>query len=90
MKAGRKPGETGFGVEPKEKHGTLTVVNGINISEEIYPTVEPVTYQAFYTKLAKALAGQGEVPVEPEGSAAVIRLIELAKQSSKEGRTVDV
>ena len=77
-------------MEPKEKHGTLTMANGTNISERVYPTVEPVTYQVFYTKLAKALAGQGEVPVEPEGPAAVIRLIELAKQSSKEGKTLEV
>lgn len=77
-------------MEPKEKYGILTVANGTSISEEIYPTVKPVTYRVFYTNLAKALAGQGEVPVEPEGPAAVIRLLELAKQSSKEGRTIDI
>ncbi|KAL9121004.1 MAG: hypothetical protein Q9187_002438, partial [Circinaria calcarea] len=90
LKAGKKPGDKGFGVEPKERHGTLTVANGTSISEEVYPTLEPVTYQTFYTKVAKALAGQGEIPVEPKGPAAVIRLIELAKRSSKEGRTIDV
>lgn len=90
LKAGKKPGEEGFGVEPKERYGTLTVANGTSISEEVYPTLDPITYRAFYTKFAEALAGQGEIPVEPEAPAAVIRLIELARQSSKEGRTVDV
>ena len=59
-------------------------------STTIYPTVEPQTYGAFYTQFAKALNGQEEVPVHPEGPAAVIRLIELARQSSIEGRTLAV
>lgn len=66
------------------------MANGTSISEKVYPTLDPVTYRAFHTKFAEALAGQGEIPVEPEGPAAVIRLIELARQSSEEGRTVDV
>lgn len=52
--------------------------------------MDPPLYTDFYSKLAEALAGEGEVPVSPEESAAVIRLVEFAVQSSKTGRTLDV
>ena len=55
-----------------------------------YPTVEPIPYSMLYSQFARALAGQGDVPVKVEDASAVIRLIELAKQSSSEGRTVNV
>lgn len=55
-----------------------------------WPNIEPVTYSAFYGQLAKALAGQGDVPVKPEVPRDVIRLIELARMSSKDGRTLEV
>lgn len=54
------------------------------------PTVEPPTYTEYYRKLARALAGQGELPTSGEEAAEVIRLIELAKESSKLGKTMDV
>lgn len=36
------------------------------------------------------MAGKGDVPVSPAESASVIRLVELAVESSKFGRTLDV
>jgi predicted dehydrogenase len=65
-------------------------VNGSSFSEETYATIKPLTYRTFYELFAKALLGEGEVPVDPEGPAHVIRLIELARQSSKDGKTLDV
>jgi hypothetical protein len=41
--------------------------------------------------LARALKGEKEaVPVKPEDAALVIRLAELARESSKLGKTLDV
>ncbi len=51
--------------------------------------IKPVTYRAFYDQFAGALAGQGEVPVKPETPRDVIRLIELARLSSKARRTLE-
>ena len=68
----------------------LTTMEGETPSTVTYPTVEPLTYGAFYTQFTKALIGQGEVPVNPEGPAEVIRLIELARQSSRDGKTLSV
>lgn len=54
------------------------------------PTVTAPLYTDFYDKLAKALADEGNTPVDPVESAIVIRLIELAIQSAQTGKTLDV
>ncbi|KAL8700855.1 MAG: hypothetical protein Q9201_005225 [Fulgogasparrea decipioides] len=88
--AGMKPGNPGFGIEPEDWHGTLTTIEDGNTLSRVYRTVHPQTYVTFYTQLVQALTGDGEMPVKSEDASAVIRLIELAKQSSDEGRSVDV
>lgn len=45
-------------------------------------------YVEFYRLLANALQGEGKVPVEPEDAADVLRIIEMALESSRTGRTV--
>ena len=56
----------------------------------VFPTVEPATYAEFYKRLATALAGKGDVPVNASDASIVIKLIELARESSQTGRTLDV
>ena len=91
LKGGMKPGDEGFGVEPEGHHGVLTTVaKDGGFEREVLPTVEPETYVGYYQVLAKALDGEGEVPVSAEQAASLIRLCELAKRSSDEGRTMDV
>ncbi|KAK4696224.1 hypothetical protein P7C71_g1658, partial [Lecanoromycetidae sp. Uapishka_2] len=90
LKAGMKPGDSGFGVEPEERAGTLTIMHGDQPRSEHCPNIEPPTYSSFYSQFAQALAGQGSVPVKPEGPRDVIRLIELARLSSGEGKTLKV
>lgn len=90
LKDGRKPGDIDFGVEPEERRGTLTTIEDGQPSKEACPNVEPPTYTAFYSQFAKALSGEAEVPVRAQDAASVIRLIELARLSSAEGRTIDI
>lgn len=85
-----KPGDSNFGIESKERAGSLTTIQSGQLTAQTCPNIEPVTYRAFYSQFAKALAGQGEVLVTPETPRDVIRLIELARLSSKEGRTLDI
>ena len=66
-----------------------TIQNGKPV-KEVTPTVEPPTWTEYYRKLARALAGQGDLPASGEEAGKVIRLIELAKESSKLGKTLDV
>ncbi|KAJ5631991.1 oxidoreductase [Penicillium lividum] len=91
LKSGMRPGDQGYGQEPSERYGTLTSVqpDGTFKSDAV-PTVDAPLYTDFYNKLAKAMAGKGDVPVDPTESATVIRLVELAVESSKTGRTLDV
>lgn len=86
LKQGMKPGDEGFGVEPANRHGVVSLVEKGVISSQSHPTVKPATYSAFYEQLAKALAGQGKVPVLVEEGINVIRLVELARESAYEGR----
>lgn len=55
-----------------------------------YPTVAPATYVEYYRIFAKAIRGEGEVPVKAEEARDVLHIIDLAKQSSREGRTVEL
>jgi predicted dehydrogenase len=89
---GIRPGDKSFGVEPESHHGTLTTVAYEKATpvKKTYPTVEPATYVEYYKTFAKALNGQGDVPVAPTDARDVLRLLELALQSSKEGRTIEV
>lgn len=80
-----------FGSEPEEDYGILTIVDkDKEIVERRHPNLEPVTYLGFYKQLASALLGKSSVPVDAQDARDVIMLIELARQSAKEGRTLDV
>ena len=70
--------------------GTLTTIQDGKPVKEIIPTVEPPTYTEYYRKLARALGGEGQLPASGEEAREVIRLIELARESSQTGRTLDV
>jgi len=91
LKKGMRPGDNGYGLEPKERYGILNTAQGGKIDSEVVPTVEPATYAEFYRKFARALGGDlAQIPVDPDVAASVIRLVELAIESSRTGRTLSV
>ena len=90
LKAGMQPTDNGYGREPSERYGTLTTMKDGKPVKEVTPTVEPPTWTEYYRKFARALAGQGDLPASGVEAAEVIRLIELAKESSRLGKTIDV
>jgi predicted dehydrogenase len=78
-------------VEGEESWGQLTRMEDGNVIRTRVETVAPATYAEFYKRLAKAMKGDKDlVPVDPEQAALVIRLLELARESSRTGRTMDV
>lgn len=88
-KQGLKPGDEGYGLEPEERYGTLNIVKDGQILSEVAPTVKPATYAEYYRRLAAALDGDAsQIPVSPEQAVGVIRLVELARESSKLGKTL--
>lgn len=76
-------------VNPLSFIGTLTTIKDGKPVKEIVPTVEPPTYTEYYRKIVRALDGEGELPASGAEASQVIRLIELAQESSKTGKTLD-
>jgi len=93
LKSGLRPGDEGYGVETEAKHGVVTSVGeGGKIEARTAKPVESMGYTAFYEQFAKALDARDEklVPVDPRVAADVIRLCELMRRSSEEGKTLEV
>jgi scyllo-inositol 2-dehydrogenase (NADP+) len=89
LRAGGRPGDPGWGSEPPDRHGTLACeVAGLELHARV--TGVPGDYGAFYAAMAAAVAGDGPVPVAPPEARATVLLIELALQSSRDGRVVEV
>lgn len=68
---GMSPSDPGFGVEEESSWGLL----GVDGDTVRVPT-ERGSYTTFFEILGEALRGNGEVPVDPEDSVAVVELIE--------------
>lgn len=80
LRAGRRPDrEENWGSEDEASWGSLGVVG-----ESSPVATEPGNYPAFYAKVAAALRGQGELPVDPSDSVEGLRIIEAARRSSEE------
>ena len=90
-KEGVKPGDKGYAIEGKEWWGELTRMEDGKLVKSRVETVEPATYCEFYKRLARAIRGEKDaVPVNGEEAALAIRLVELARESSRFGKTLEV
>jgi scyllo-inositol 2-dehydrogenase (NADP+) len=87
LKRGELPGGPAWGKEPQEAWGTLSQVDGDKITERAVPT-EPGDYCAYYENVRDAILGTAELAVTPQAALSVMRVLELAKQSSNERRVV--
>jgi scyllo-inositol 2-dehydrogenase (NADP+) len=83
LKAGKKPSGNDWGNSAYVSTATIT-------RAEARETIKVATgdYPCFYRCMAAAIAGEGDVPVAPRQALDVMRIIELAQRSAKEGRTV--
>jgi scyllo-inositol 2-dehydrogenase (NADP+) len=84
LKAGVDPLSPGFGTD--KRHGELTLPDG---SSETVPTV-PGNYLAFYEMVARAVLDGGPVPVDPADAVDGLRIIDLARESSRSGRRLEL
>nr|WP_269205395.1 Gfo/Idh/MocA family oxidoreductase [Motilibacter aurantiacus] len=85
LKAGGRPDTDGWGVEPESAWGQL----GVDGATSPVPSAAGA-YQAFYALLAKALRGEGPVPVDPAEAVTTLRVLEAARAASAEGRAVQL
>lgn len=80
LRAGRRPGEHGWGQEPPEWWGAL------GVGEETRPLPsESGRYEAFYAEVAQALRDGTAPPVDPADSVAGLEIIEAARRSAAAG-----
>jgi scyllo-inositol 2-dehydrogenase (NADP+) len=84
LKAGVDPRSPGFGID--ERHGKLTLPDG---SRETVPT-EPGNYLEFYPMVARAVIDGGAVPVDPADALNGLRIIDLARESCRLGRRLEL
>jgi len=90
LRAGGRPRDVpDWGKEAEETFGTLSVVeNGQDIIERIPSEVG--SGEDFYRNVVAVLDGEEALIVKPEQARDVIHVLELAEQSWKEGRVVNL
>jgi predicted dehydrogenase len=82
LRAGRRPG-IGWGEEAPADLGVL----GILDEAAPHPSL-PGDYPAFYAGVVHALRDGGPAPVDPRDAVAALAVLEAARRSAAEGRTV--
>ncbi|KAI0306951.1 NAD-P-binding protein [Multifurca ochricompacta] len=81
----------GFGSEPEELWGTLENLGADgSIKKSRWPSTEPGGYVNLFRNLASVIRDGAEQGIKWEESVSVIEIVELAHQSSKERRTLEV
>ncbi|WP_068617687.1 oxidoreductase [Paenibacillus tuaregi] len=87
LRQGKKPGSPGWGRDQEQWYGELTTEIG---EQEITKKLEtiPGSYENFYQGIFQSITDQAPVPVSPSEAMNTIKVIELAKKSSLEQRTV--
>ncbi|HXE35233.1 MAG TPA: oxidoreductase [Verrucomicrobiae bacterium] len=89
LRRGYIPPDTAWGAEPEENWGVLTLSENGTFTERRVPSA-PCDYRDFYANLRDAVLGKAKLAVSPDWALDVMRLLELARQSSQERRTVSV
>ncbi len=92
LREGRRPGEdpAGWGTEPEASWGRIGAGESpLTGGGDPVPTL-PGDYPAYYAAVAEALRTGGRPPVSAREAAATLRVLEAAKTSAAEGRTVRI
>ena len=89
LKQGQAPGGADWGKESQEWWGLLnTEVNGTQ--RKVIVETRPGNYSAFYDDVYDCIVHRTNSPVKPEEALNVIKVIEAAKKSNQERRTVSL
>jgi scyllo-inositol 2-dehydrogenase (NADP+) len=82
LRRGHIPSGTAWGAEPGENWGLLTVPAGDSFEQRRIPSV-PCDYRDFYANVRDAILGRAKLAVTPEWALDVMRLLNLARESSE-------
>ena len=83
LRAGRRPGDPGWGREPREQWGTLVRDEATTPLE-----TEPGAYEDFYAGVERALREHAPPPVDPLEAIAGLEVLEAALASARTGTVV--
>jgi scyllo-inositol 2-dehydrogenase (NADP+) len=86
LKAGKRPGDSGWGTDDPALYGEFTPVVGLKSAVQ----TAVGGYENYYKLVAQAMLHQGANPVDPAGARDGLIVIEAARRSSLERRTVAV
>lgn len=87
LRRGFIPADKPWGAETEENWGVLTVPAGDSFEHRRIPSATS-DYRDYYANVRDAILGRAELAVSPEWSLNIMRLLELARASSEEHRTI--
>ena len=87
MKGGASPSDPHWGEAPETSWGRLTTMRDGKAVERVVPTL-PGDYRKYYENVRAAILGITPLAVTAEHGWRVIRLMEIAQQSSKERQAI--
>ncbi|KNB49395.1 Gfo/Idh/MocA family oxidoreductase [Streptomyces caatingaensis] len=88
LREGLRPGDGPWGAEPQPAWGRLGAGESpLTGGGEPFPTL-PGDYPAYYAAVARALRDGGAPPVTAAETATTLRVLEAAKRSAEQGRTI--
>jgi predicted dehydrogenase len=85
LRAGMRPGDRGWGEEPKERWGQLG--SGTDVRRI---RTEPGTYQRFYEGVSECLREGAPPPVDPVEAVAALEVLDAARASAAERRVIEL
>jgi scyllo-inositol 2-dehydrogenase (NADP+) len=87
LRRGFIPADTAWGAEPEKNWGVLTVPAGDSFERRRIPSAS-CDYRDYYANIRDAILGRAALAVTPEYALDVMRLLELARESSEKRRTI--
>jgi scyllo-inositol 2-dehydrogenase (NADP+) len=87
LRRGEIPKDAPWGAEPEEDWGVLTVYDGENPTQRRIPSGTG-DYRDFYANVRDAILGKAKLAVTPEWALDVMRILELARESSEKRCTI--
>jgi scyllo-inositol 2-dehydrogenase (NADP+) len=87
LRRGYIPEKGAWGAEPEKDWGLLTTIeNGAEVQRSVPSATGD--YRDYYENVRDALLGRAELAVTPQHALQVMRVLELAQESSHKGCTI--
>jgi scyllo-inositol 2-dehydrogenase (NADP+) len=87
LRRGYIPADSGWGAEPEENWGVLTIPAGDSFEQRRIPSAT-CDYRDYYANVRDAILGRAALAVTPEYAVDVMRMLELARASSQKRCTI--